>query len=150
MLDKCIWQDIKTVFLFLMLNHNCFKNSFFLSIEWNSLDYNIRNFGSLALFKKYILAFIRPSPNSTFYCRNPNSLSLIRKLRLGLSHIQFHKFKHSFQDTLNSVCNCGIVKATIHYLLHCLKFSNQNYWWEFLKYRRLQYFKSAYLWLSLI
>ena len=37
---------------------NFFKNSFFLAtiIEWNNLHSNIRNFESLALFKKSILA----------------------------------------------------------------------------------------------
>ena len=45
-----------------------FKNSLFPSTisEWINLDSNIRNSESLALFKKPILAFIRPSANSTF------------------------------------------------------------------------------------
>ena len=51
---------------------------------------------------------------------------LITKLRLGLSHLRFHKFKHSFQDTLNPICNCGTVETTIHYLLHCPTFSNER------------------------
>ena len=34
-----------------------------------------------------------------------------------LSHLSEHKFKHSFQDTLNPICNCG--KTSSHYLLHC-------------------------------
>ena len=52
--------------------------------------------------------------------------SSINWLRLGLSHLQFHKFKHSFQDTLSSICNCGIVETTVHYLLHCPNFSNER------------------------
>ena len=64
----------------LNVKHDYFKNSFFPStiIEWN----NIRNSDNLALFKKRILAFIRPSANSTFHCLNPNGLKLITKLRL--------------------------------------------------------------------
>ena len=44
------------------VKHDYFKNSFFPStvIEWNKLDSNIRNPENLALFKKHILAFIRP------------------------------------------------------------------------------------------
>ena len=53
-----------------------FKNSFFPStiIEWNNLDSNIRNFESLAFFTKRILAFIRPSANSSFHCHCPDGL----------------------------------------------------------------------------
>ena len=110
------------------VKHDSFKNSFLPStvMEWNKLDSNIRNSESLALFKKRILSFIRPFANSTFHCQNLKGLKLITRLRIGLSHLQFHKFKHSFQDTLNSICNCGTVETTVHYLLHCPNFSNER------------------------
>ena len=39
---------------------------------------------------------------------------------LILSHLREHKFKHSFQDTLNPICTCGEdIETTSHYLLHC-------------------------------
>ena len=112
----------------LNVKHDYFKNSFFPStiIEWNNLHSSVRNSENLALFKKRILAFIRPSANNTFHCINPNDLKLITRLRVGLSHLRFHKFKHSFQDTLNPICNCGTVKTTIHYLLLCPNFSNER------------------------
>ena len=110
------------------VKHDSFKISFLPStvIEWNKLDSNIRNSESLTLFKKRILSFIRPFANSTFHCQNLKGLKLITRLRIGLSHLQFHKFKHSFQDTLNSICNCGTVETTVHYLLHCPNFSNER------------------------
>ena len=41
-------------------------------------------------------------------------------MRVGLSHLYEHKFKHSFQDTLNPICNCGEgIEISFHYLLHC-------------------------------
>ena len=41
-------------------------------------------------------------------------------MRVGLSHLSEDKFKNSFQDTLNPICNCGEDnKTTSHYLLHC-------------------------------
>ena len=54
-------------------NHSFFKNTFFPStiIEWNKLDSNIRCSPSYKLFRKRILEFIRPQPNSIF-----NSLTL--------------------------------------------------------------------------
>ena len=110
----------------LNVKHDYFKNSSFPStiIEWNNLDSNIRNSKSLGLFKKCLLAFIRSSTNSTFHCHSPDGLKLITRLRLGLSHIRFHKFKYSFQDTLNLICNCGTVETTFHYFFHCPNFSN--------------------------
>ena len=93
-------------------------------IEWNNLNSNTRTSENLALFKKSILAFVRPSQNSTFHYLNPNGLKLITRFRLGLSHLGFHKFKHSFQDTLNPICNCGTAETTNHYLLLRPSFSN--------------------------
>ena len=78
------------------------------------------------LFKKDVLAFIRLSANSNCHCHNPNGLKLIARLRLGISHLRFHRFKRSFQDTLNLICNCSTFEATIHYLLHCPNFSNER------------------------
>ena len=41
-------------------------------------------------------------------------------MRVGLSHLREHKFTHSFQDTLNPICNCGEdTETTSHYLHHC-------------------------------
>ena len=80
------------------VKHTYFKNLFFPStvIEWNNLDKNIRSSESLALFKKSILQFIRPTPNRTFNCHNPIGIKLITSLRLGLSHPMDYKFKHNF------------------------------------------------------
>ena len=109
------------------VKHDYFKNYFFLSaiIEWNNLDSSIRNSESLAIFKKRILAFIRPSANSTFHCHCPDGLKLIARLRLVLSHRRFHKFKHNFPDILNPICSCGTIETTIQYLLHCPNFLNK-------------------------
>ena len=42
------------------------------------------------------------------------------RLRLGLSHLRLRKFKHSFQDWINALCNCGYeVESTVHFFLHC-------------------------------
>ena len=75
---------------------------------------------SYNVFKKRILKFIRPSPNSVFECHNPKGIKLLSRIRLGLSHLREHKFKHSFQDTLNPICICGKdIEIACHYLLAC-------------------------------
>ena len=109
--------------------HNFFKNYFFPStvIEWNKLDPNHRSVASLNVFKKSFLKFIRPSPNSVFNCRNCKGIKCLTSLRLGLSHLRELKFKHSFQDTLNPFCSCGLdVETNAHFLLYNPLFSNQR------------------------
>ena len=89
------------------MRQDFFKNPFFSStvIEWNKIDKNIRKSESLNVFKKSILKFIRPSQNRVYNCHNPKGIKLLTRLRVGLS--REHKFKHSFQGTLNPICNCG-------------------------------------------
>ena len=112
-----MWHEIKTVFPFSMLNITI--SIFFLPFNYNWMDQEMYIYISW-------LAFIRPSINSTFHCHCPDGLKLITRLRLGLSHLQFHKFKHNFQDTLNPICSCGTVETNIHYLLHCPIFSHEK------------------------
>ena len=62
---------------------------------------------SFSIFKKNLLKFIRPSQNSIFNCHNPKGVKLLTRLKLDLSHLRDHKFKHNFQDSLSPICNCG-------------------------------------------
>ena len=82
---------------------------------------------SLNIFKKTLLNLIRPSESTVFNCHNPEGVKLLTRLRLGLSHLRERKFKHSFQDSLNPICNCGNdIETSAHYLLHCPNFSNER------------------------
>ena len=54
-------------------------------------------------------------------------IKVVNRLRLGLSHSREHKFKHSFQDTLNPLCNCGMdVESSTHFLLQCPSYINER------------------------
>ena len=89
-------------------------------IEWNKLDLDIRNPEILTSFERNIFKFIRPSENSVFLCNNPKRIKSITRSRLVLSHLREYKFKHNFQDTLNSICNCGEdIESSCQYVLHC-------------------------------
>ena len=106
------------------------ENSFFLSTisEWNKLDPNLCNSESFLTFKKNILQFIRPTANSVYNCHNPKGIKLITRLRLGLSHLREHKFKHNFQESLNPLWNCGRgIESTTNFFLHCPLFTNVRY-----------------------
>ena len=109
--------------------HNFYKNSFFPSttIEWNNLDQDLRNGDRYNFFRSSILKYIRPSPNSFYGCQNIMGLKLVIRLRLDLSHLREHKFKHRFQDTLNPLCNCGTdVESSIHFLPQCPSYINER------------------------
>ena len=72
------------------------------------------------VFKNSILKFIRPSPNKVSQCYNPKGIKFVTRLRLGLSPLREHKFKHSFRDTVNQLCSCGLdIETSSHYFLHC-------------------------------
>ena len=109
---------------------NIRHNSFFPSavIEWNKLDSRLRKAKSFTDFKKNVLSFIRPKSNSVFDCSSSKGLKFVTRLRLGLSHLREHKFKHSFQDFINPFCSCSLnVQSTIHYFLHCPQFAIQRH-----------------------
>ena len=67
------------------------------------------------------------SPNSISNCHSPNGIKLIARSRLGVSHLPEHKFKQSFHDTLNPICNRGDdIETTIHYLFHCPNYLDER------------------------
>ena len=106
-----------------------FKNSYFTSaiIEWIKLDSHIRNSETHNMFKSRILKFIRPTESSIFGRHNLKRVRLLTRLRLGLSHLREHKFKHSFQHTLNPLCSCGKeVETDFQELLSCSNNSDER------------------------
>ena len=100
-------------------NHILFKNPFFhLPLSNGIMD-------TYRTFKNTILNFIRHSPNSQFECHNPQGIKFLTRLRLAISHFREHKFKHSFQDSLNPLCKCvDKAESTSHFLLHCAIYNN--------------------------
>ena len=88
-------------------------------LKWNKLDPSLQNLASYNGFKNSISKSIRPSPNKIFQCHNPKGTKLVTRLTLGLSHLREHKFKYSFQHTLNPLCSGGHdIETTSHYFLH--------------------------------
>ena len=75
--------------------------------------------GFLNMFKKKLLSFIRPALNSIFKCHNSKVIIIFARLKLGLSYLCQHEFKHSFQDALNRICGCSKdIGTKVHHLLH--------------------------------
>ena len=99
------------------------------------LKFQYKKFWESGALQEPYIGFIRPFKNSSFHCHNPDSLKVITRLRL------IHKFKNSFEDTLNPIYNCDTVETTIHYLLRCPNFSKEKLtlqqtsknWWKYFK-----------------
>ena len=74
-----------------------FRNSFFPHTvnEWNNLDNIIKSSESYTMFRKKMLNLIRPKCNDTYGIHNTTGLKLLTRLRLGLSHLNDHKFNHN-------------------------------------------------------
>ena len=100
----------------------CFSASFYPSclLEWNKLPHEIRESPTICIFKNKLLSLIRPPPKQVYSIHDPTGLAILTQLRVGLSRLNLHKFRHNFRDTLNPMCpsNDG-VEDTEHFWLHC-------------------------------
>ena len=112
---------------FINAKHKFFKK-FFPSaiIEWNNLDPSLQG---ISVFKEEkILNIIGPSLNSFSDCHSPIGIKVITRLTLSLSHLRERKFKRSFQDTINPLCNCGQdIESSTHFFLHCSFIINEGH-----------------------
>ena len=58
----------------------------------------------------------RPIPNSIYNVHNPLGIKYLTRLRIGISHLKEHKFRHSFQDSIDPMCSCGSgIEKTINF-----------------------------------
>ena len=99
-----------------------YKYSFFpyTIVEWNKLDINLRNTKSFLIFRISLLKVGKPMQNPIYDMHDPVGIKFLTRLRLGLSHLNEHKFKHNFHDCLNPLCSCSLeVESTTHFFLHC-------------------------------
>ena len=100
-----------------------FKSTIFPSciFNWNQLNPDIKNSSSLEIFKRALLKFIRPKAANVYKIHHQRGLKLLTRLRLGLSHLREHKFRHNFNDTIDPFRLCGTnsVETNEHFLLHC-------------------------------
>ena len=65
---------------------------------------------------------------STLFCiYDPLGVKLLTRLRVRFSHLNEHKFRHGFTDTINPMCVCGTeTETTEHFLLRCQFYSTQR------------------------
>ena len=83
--------------------------------EWNELDPDIRNVDTYLVFRKNLLAFIRPIDKSPYTIYDPLGIKLLHRIQQGFSHLHEHKFKHNFADTMNPLCLCSLEIESINF-----------------------------------
>ena len=101
---------------------DAFKYSFFpYSIsEWNKLGPDLRNGKSYSRFSKSHLRIGRPSPNNISKIHDSLGLKLLTRLRIGLSHLNEHRFNHNVDSCINPLYSCSLeMESTKHFFLHC-------------------------------
>ena len=103
-----------TLIIRIKLKHYCrtdlFKCSFFpyTIAEWNKLDVTVSNAKSLLVFKNLLLKISRPIQNSISKTHDPLGTKLLTILRLGLIHLNEHRFRCSFWDCLTPLRSCSL------------------------------------------
>ena len=116
--------EIQIKLLYFLLNITFSKILFFHPLSLNGTSQILVFEVPLVLmFSKKIVKVYQNIYKQCFYLPQLQGNQLL----LGLSHLREHKFKHSFQDTLNPFCSCGPdVETNMHFSLYCLLFSNQR------------------------
>ena len=75
-------------------------------------------------FSKVDHSLIRLVQNNVFNIFDPKVVILLTCLHLGFSHLNEHRFRHNFENSINPLCSCSLVAGdTLHYQLHCHHFS---------------------------
>ena len=95
-------------------------------MEQIRFEYSLFSF--LQTFQKLNPKIYKTSPQQ--YFNDPKSLGLtyLTRLRVGLSHLREHKFRHNFWVSLNPICYCGnAVETTKYYLLYCSNLKNERH-----------------------
>ena len=58
----------------------------------------------LHILQKTLHDEFRPVPNSAFNIHNPVGIKFLTRLKLGLSHVNEHRFNHKFKNCTNLKC----------------------------------------------
>ena len=76
----------------------------------------LRNAKQIGVFKKVIIT--EKKKNFLFSIHNPVGVKLLTLLRLQLSHLNQHKFRHGFEDAISPICLCITeIESNEHLLL---------------------------------
>ena len=108
-----------------IIQHHCRTDTFSCTIvEWNKLDLQCHKC-TYNVFRNHLLKSIQPLSNPIYNIHHALGIPLLTRLRLGLSHINEHRFNHNFANYINPLCTCTLeIKSTTHFFLHFHFYSN--------------------------
>ena len=78
-------------------------------------------------FRNSMLKTGWPIPKPIYNIHNPTGLTLLNRLRVGLSHLNQHKFNHNFRDCVTPLCPplyCLEIESPFDFFLHCHYFTD--------------------------
>ena len=120
--NLCISENIATY----RCRNDTFKHSFFpwTIVEWNKLALKCRKY-TYNVFRNHLLKSILPLSNPIYNIHDPLGIRLLTGMRLGLNHLNEHRFNRNFENCINPLCNCTLeTESTAHFFLHCHFYSN--------------------------
>lgn len=81
--------------------------------EWSKLDLQIQNSSIDSIFFKALIKFIKFIVSKTYIIHVRIGQKLLIGLYVGFNPLREHKFKHSFNHTLNPLSSCNIETESI-------------------------------------
>ena len=114
--------NIRNTFREIMCKSNRYKNSFFPDAiaSWNNFIKHFDDVPSFDILKKHINTFFCPMTKSIFGIHDPVGLRYLFQLRVSLSPLRSHQYRHNFSDTPSDICHCNQgIGDTNHFLFSC-------------------------------
>ena len=114
--------NTRKTFQEIICKSNRYMNSFFpdATASWNIFIKHFDDVPSFDILKKHINTFFRPMNNKVFGIHDPVGLRYLFQLRLSLSPLRSHKFRHNFTDTPSEICRCNQgIEHTNHFFFSC-------------------------------
>ena len=92
--------------------------------ESNKLNLQLHNAKSFKKFRNTLLKLGRPTSELIYKIHHPLGLKLLTRLRLGLSHLNEHRFKHNFKNCINLLWINLLLTYCHYYSTLCISFLN--------------------------
>ena len=106
-----------------------FMNSFYPNgvASWNIIIKHFDTMPPISKLKEYLLSLFRPNIKSTFNIYDPIGLRYIFQLRLRLSPLRNHKWRHNFIESISNICICNQgIENIDNFLFSCPLFITQR------------------------
>ena len=103
---------------------------------------------NIKCLKPMLMKFFSLQETLLFSIHNPAGVKLFTRLRLKFSHLNEHKFRHNFKDTVIAMCNCGKeTETTEHFFLRWPLFVTERQKLLNNAYERKTYDRYSFIWM---